>query len=96
MKIKQKREAGYILGRAALAQKVINLGVMLASTKCSYKDAMKIAGKISVIAQAATFDEYWNEKTYIGITDEEFDFERVIDKSITRSEYITGKTTSTK
>jgi len=59
IKIAKAREAGEILGREGLSKRVIQL---VDEFDGSYKGAMKLAGQLSVIANACTFDEYWDEK----------------------------------
>ncbi|GAI41475.1 unnamed protein product [marine sediment metagenome] len=73
MRIKNKRKAGEILGRAALAARIQELAREAAGG--SYKDAMAVAGKISVLAEAATYDDYWGEKVGMGRMSEEFNLQ---------------------
>lgn len=63
MKISKLRDAGDILGRQGMSELVFEY---VKSFDGSYKGAMKLAGKLSVIAKMATCDEYWAEKVSIG------------------------------
>jgi hypothetical protein len=56
---KELRDAGGVLGRTNLSQRVIDL---IAEYDGSYKGAMTLAGKLKAIGQAAKFDGYWTEK----------------------------------
>ena len=67
------------MGRAGMAQRVINLCYEITSTDTSYKEAMILAGKISVIVQAAGCDDCWSEKVNIGINSECAHFETLIE-----------------
>ncbi len=69
MKIKDKRAAGEILGRSGLSQRIINLAADIAAG--SYKNAIEKAGRIAVLAEAATYDDYWQEKMLAGKLTEE-------------------------
>lgn len=66
-KIKDARVAGQLIGRAGLSQRVIQA---VNDFDGSYKGAMQLAGRLSVIADMSTFDSYWEEKTYKGIMEE--------------------------
>ncbi len=72
MKIAELRRYGAHLGREGLsieAQKAIS------GYDGSYKGAMELCGKLSVLAKAATFDEYWEEQVYRGVRRQEFEIE---------------------
>ena len=64
MKIADKRIAGAMLGRGGMSQRIIQLANEIASG--TYKDAIEKAGRIAVIVEAATCDDYWNEKALLG------------------------------
>ena len=64
MKISEKRKAGEVLGRGGISQRIQTLAKMAHAGR--YKDAIEIAGQISVLVQASTFDEYWTEKANKG------------------------------
>ena len=64
MNIKTKRKAGKILDRGGISQRIIQLAKDI--SKGTYKNAIEKAGQISVLVDAATYDEYWDEKASIG------------------------------
>jgi len=64
MKISEKRKAGEILDRGGLSQRIIELATDI--SKGTYKNAISKAGQISVLVEAATFDDYWNSKACDG------------------------------
>ena len=64
MKISKKREAGEMLERAGIASRIIALSNDIAEG--NYKNALEKAGQISVLVEAATFDDYWTEKANLG------------------------------
>ena len=66
-KIKDARIAGQLIGRAGLSQRVIQA---VNEFDGSYKGAMELAGRLAVIADMATFDCYWQEKSYKRILEE--------------------------
>lgn len=57
--VKKIKREGQRLGRAGLSQRVIAL---VAEFDGSYKGAMKLAGRMRVIAAAASQDDYWREQ----------------------------------
>ena len=79
MRIKDKRKVGEILGRAGLAEKVIKLVDLFIKDK-TYINAIKLAGQLSVIADACTFDKYWYEKMSYGRQNEIYNFESILMK----------------
>jgi hypothetical protein len=70
MKIKEKREAGEILQRSGISQRIISLAESI--VEGTYKNAIERAGQISVLVDAASYDDYWSEKASIGKTREEW------------------------
>lgn len=64
---KNLRKSGEQLGRANLADRVIEL---IAGFDGSYVGAMALAGRMKAIAQAARFDGYWDEKVGLGFQSE--------------------------
>ena len=88
MNAKDKRKAGHILGRGAIAQRIQNLSNEILNG--SYKNAIEKAGCISVLVQALTYDDYWKEKSRIGISNEEFNLQLILDGELTKSELLTG------
>lgn len=69
MKISELRKYGDLRGREGLAldaQQAIN------DYDGSYKGVMELCGKLSVLAKAATFDDYWEEQVLRGIDKQEF------------------------
>lgn len=77
MKIAKLREAGDILGREGLALRALQIAKEIVEDG-SYKRAIQGAGQLEVLAKACTFDDYWDQKRYIGIHKEEFYMEQVI------------------
>jgi hypothetical protein len=71
MKIKQKREAGKLLGREGLALRVQEI-IQSAIDNPSYKGAMACAGQMAELADAASYDDYWNEQVYKGRNKEQY------------------------
>tara|TARA_Y100001973_G_scaffold106582_1_gene185487 strand:- start:1838 stop:2077 length:240 start_codon:yes stop_codon:yes gene_type:complete len=61
--MKDARIAGGIAKRGGLAKKSIEL---IEGFDGSYKGAMRLAGELSVIADMATFDAYWEEQVIRG------------------------------
>ncbi len=64
MNIKKKREAGEILERGGIAQRIIQIAEDL--SQGTYKNAMERAGQIAVLVDSASYDDYWTEKVNIG------------------------------
>lgn len=64
MKISEKREAGKILDRSGISQRIIQIAGDIAGG--TYKDAIEKAGQIYELVEAATCDEYWTEKSMKG------------------------------
>lgn len=71
---KQLKKQGERLGRAGLSERVFTL-VDEFNENRTYKNAMVLAGRLKAIAQAATFDSYWNEKMSAGFQFEIADLE---------------------
>lgn len=86
MKIKDKRKSGEMLGRDGISQRIIALATEISTG--SYKDAITKAGRISVLVDAASYDEYWNEKANIGKNLEECTLENFIAGNITKERLI--------
>jgi len=76
MRIKEKREVGTVLGRGGISQRIIQIAREIA--KGTYKEAIEKAGQISVLVEAASCDEYWNEKATMGKRNECIVFERLL------------------
>lgn len=70
-KIKELRVHGDRLGRQGMSLLAIYF-INKFNDDPSYKNAMKLCGQLSVIAKAATCDDYWHEKTKDGVRDAEF------------------------
>jgi len=81
MKIADKRKVGDMLAREGMAQRIIEIAGDIASG--SYKNAMERAGQISVLVEAASFDDYWGGKVNIGKNREVEVFHGIIDESLT-------------
>lgn len=63
MKIKELRNLANSIGREGLSLSVIE---MVDQFDGSYKGAIELCGKLSVIAKACSFDSYWHEKVLKG------------------------------
>lgn len=72
MRIKEKREAGKILGREGVSSKISEYVDEYLRNQTP-KNAVILAGKLKIMAEVATFDEYWDEKAWIGRDKAEFD-----------------------
>lgn len=77
MNINRKREAGKLLGRAGISAEILKICEEVAKSG-SYKDAINAAGKISVLFDSATCDEYWREKSNHGKHQQEEFFEYML------------------
>lgn len=72
IKIAELRKWGDKVGREGMsleAQKAIS------DYDGSYKGVMELCGKLSLIAKAATCDEYWEEQVNRGARKQEFEIE---------------------
>ncbi len=77
MKIADKKKAGAILGRAGIAEEILELAKVIVEDG-GYKNAIKVAGRISMLAEACKFDEYWEEKMLGGVYVQQDRFENLI------------------
>lgn len=64
MKINMKRMAGEKLGRSGISLRIIEIATEIADG--TYKEAIEKAGQISVLVEAASYDDYWGEKAKRG------------------------------
>lgn len=64
MKISDKRKAGQILERSGISERIIQIAKDI--TEGTYKNAIEKAGQIHELVEAATYDDYWNEKAIKG------------------------------
>ena len=88
MNIKYKREAGYILGRDGIAERIVQIAKEI--SEGSYKDALSLGGRIYVLIQAASYDDYWGEKVSGGIYREENVLRDVICGNISKERAMKG------
>lgn len=63
MSAAQLKAWGKRVGRAGMSQAVLD---EIENFDGSYKEAMRLAGRLSQIAVAARCDEYWNEQVHHG------------------------------
>ena len=70
MNIGDLRKYGKKLGRKELAERALVIAHEIIAAD-NYKDAVKGAGQLKVIADACSYDDYWGEKTRMGINLEE-------------------------
>tara|TARA_R110000822_G_scaffold273001_1_gene395508 strand:- start:60 stop:329 length:270 start_codon:yes stop_codon:yes gene_type:complete len=75
MKIAKLRKAGDKLGREGMSLLAIQY---IERFDGSHKGAMRLCGRLSVIAKMATCDQYWDEKTSDGIRDAQFAAEIIL------------------
>lgn len=66
-KIAKLRELGDTLGREGVSLQVI---AAIKGWDGSYKGAMELCGKLTLWADVATFDDYWQEQVQRGIEKE--------------------------
>lgn len=71
---KALKAQGTRLGRDGLSERVFCL-VDEFNENRTYKNAMVLAGRLKAIAQAATYDSYWDEKMSLGFQFEKRDLE---------------------
>lgn len=69
---KALKTQGERLGRDGLSERVFTL-VDEFNENRTYKNAMVLAGRLKAIAQAATYDSYWDEKMSQGFQFEKYD-----------------------
>ena len=77
MKISEKRAFGELVGRKGLADRALEIAKEIVEAD-SYKRSIRGAGQLKVIAQACTFDDYWDEKASEGQHEEEIRVEQII------------------
>lgn len=77
---KALKTQGERLGRDGLSERVFTL-VDEFNENRSYKNAMVLAGRLKAIAQAATYDSYWDEKMSQGFESEKHDIS-IIEKPV--------------
>ncbi len=87
MRISKKREAGEILGRGGISQRIINIANEIASG--TYKEAIEKAGQIKVLVESSTFDGYWTEKATKGLYREERLLTALINNDISKEDLTT-------
>jgi hypothetical protein len=63
-KIKKLRELGSDLGRQGVTEEVQKC---ISEYDGSYKGAMELCGKLFVMAEMSTFDDYWQEQVQRGV-----------------------------
>lgn len=77
---KELKKQGQRLKRQGLSERVFTL-VDEFNQNRSYKNAMVLAGRLKAVAQAATFDSYWDEKMSAGYRSEKNDLQVCSDTS---------------
>lgn len=73
MKITELRKFGAKIGRDGMSQAAIDA---IDAWDGSYKGVMQLCGQLSLIAKAATCDDYWSEQVKRGESLMEFKIER--------------------
>ena len=73
MKIAQLRSYGDKVGREGMA---LDAQKAISEYDGSYKGVMELCGKLSLIAKAATCDDYWHEQVKRGERKQEFEIEK--------------------
>lgn len=71
LKQKTLKAGGEVLGRAGISERILVLSEQL-QAEPTYKNAVRIAGRMSALADACRFDCYWREKSEDGFQDEAF------------------------
>ena len=79
MKISEKRAFGEMVGRKGLAERALEIAKEIVEAD-SDKRAIHGAGQMSVLFEACTFDDYWQEKSRSGKYNEEIRIESLLDK----------------
>ena len=77
MKIDEKRKAGEILGREAIAKRITYLALGITT----YKEAIEIGGQIKVLIESTGYDSYWSEKALQGVYKEETYLKKIIEQN---------------
>lgn len=62
---KQLRMVGERIGRKGLAERAKEI-MTVALQNGSYVELIKAAGRLSILAEACDYDDYWHEKKEIG------------------------------
>ena len=68
MRVADIKKAGRLLGREGISERVLFLVSRLDG---SYKGAVDLIGRLSVLEKACRFDVYWDEKAFLGSVKEE-------------------------
>ena len=76
MKISEKRKAGLKLKREGVAVAIDNY-VNDYLRNQTYKNAVRLAGQLHVMADVCTYDEYWEEKMLDGKLNAELAMTRI-------------------
>ena len=87
MKVGDKRRVGSILERGGIAQRIIMIADDIA--KGTYKNAIEKGARIAELIQAASYDQYWDEKAENGKQDELFQFELLLKGKTNRNVLMT-------
>ena len=74
--IKELRVAGDNLGREGMSLMAQEFIAEYVRDGCTYKGAMALAGKLSLLAKCATCDQYWHEQVDKGIYAAEFEISK--------------------
>jgi len=82
MKISEKRKAGEILQRGGISSRIIALAEDI--SQGTYKNAIEKAGQIHELVEAATYDDYWDEKASYGLRREKVILTDLINGDISR------------
>ena len=77
MKIAELRKYGAKVNRKGMSEAAIEA---INNFDDSYKGAMKLCGQLSLIAKAATCDDYWLEQVQKGVKEMEFEIEKELNK----------------
>jgi len=77
MKIAELRKYGALVNRKGMSEAVIK---EINNFDGSYKGAMELCGKLSLIAKAATCDDYWLEQVQRGENKMKFVIQQELDK----------------
>jgi len=83
MKISDKRIAGDLLGRDGISDRILLIAKNIVDNG-SRKNAIMQAGRMKLLVEASTFDEYWRSKSHMGEVHEQNVFKDLQDGYLTK------------
>lgn len=82
MKIKEKRIVGNMLGRDGISDRIIMIAENI--VRGGRKNAIMQAGRMKLLVEASTYDEYWRGKSFHGEYHEQNVFKDLKDGYLTK------------